>query len=144
MNMTPKLLGVFTQIYGSNDAMDFGKAALVAVVGFVTVIAILAIIALFIKAIAAIFDKTSKTAQAPVDPAPAAPAAPSVQPAQSGAAGATGATGAALLTEVITASLSLTSTSYFFPFNVTTYFIYLSSDNLMDLNASLSRLIPLR
>ena len=82
MNMTPKLLGVFTQIYGSNDAMDFGKAALVAVVGFV--IAILAIIALFIKAIAAIFDKTSKTAQAPVDPAPAAPAAPSVQPAQSG------------------------------------------------------------
>lgn len=81
MNMTPKLLGVFTQIYGSNDAMDFGKAALVAVVGFVTVIAILAIIALFIKAIAAMFDKTSKTAQAPVDPAPAAP---SVQPAQSG------------------------------------------------------------
>ena len=69
MNMTPKLLGVFTQIYGSNDAMDFGKAALVAVVGFVTVIVILAIIALFIKAIAAIFDKTSKTAQAPVDPA---------------------------------------------------------------------------
>lgn len=84
MNMTPKLLGVFTKIYGSNDAMDFGKAALVAVVGFVTVIAILAIIALFIKAIAAMFDKTSKTAQAPVDPAPAAPAAPSVQPAQSG------------------------------------------------------------
>ena len=74
MNMTPKLLGVFTQIYGSDEAMDFGKAALVAVVGFVTVIAILAIIALFIKAIAAIFDKTSKTAQAPVDPAPAAPA----------------------------------------------------------------------
>ena len=78
MNMTPKLLGVFTQIYGSNDAMDFGKAALVAVVGFVTVIAILAIIAMFIKAIAAMFDKTSKTAQAPVDPAPR------VQPAQSG------------------------------------------------------------
>mgnify|MGYP002627850160 CR=1 FL=1 len=63
MNMTPKLLGVFTQIYGSNDAMDFGKAALVAVVGFFTVIVILAIIALFIKAIAAIFDKTSKTAK---------------------------------------------------------------------------------
>ena len=33
MYMTPNLLGVFAQIYGSNDAMDFGKAALVAVVG---------------------------------------------------------------------------------------------------------------
>jgi len=79
--MTPNLLGVFAQIYGSNDAMDFGKAALVAVVGFVTVIAILAIIALFIKAIAAIFDKTSKAAK-PTVPAPA-PAAPA-QPAQPG------------------------------------------------------------
>ena len=78
MNMTPKLLGVFTQIYGSNDAMDFGKAALVAVVGFITVIVILAIIALFIKAIAAIFDKTSETAKAPAATTPAA------QPAQSG------------------------------------------------------------
>ena len=84
MNMTPKLLGVFTQIYGSNDAMDFGKAALVAVVGFITVIVILAIIALFIKAIAAIFDKTSKTAKAHAATTPAAPAAPAAQPAQSG------------------------------------------------------------
>lgn len=84
MNMTPKLLGVFTQIYGSNDAMDFGKAALVAVVGFITVIVILAIIALFIKAIAAIFDKTSETAKAPAATTPAAPAAPAAQPAQSG------------------------------------------------------------
>lgn len=83
MNMTPKLLGVFTQIYGSNDAMDFGKAALVAVVGFITVIVILAIIALFIKAIAAIFDKTSETAKAPAVTTPAAPAAPAAQPAQS-------------------------------------------------------------
>ncbi len=82
MYMTPNLLGVFAQIYGSNDAMDFGKAALVAVVGFVTVIAILAIIALFIKAIAAIFDKTSKAAK-PTVPAPA-PAAPIAQPAQPG------------------------------------------------------------
>ncbi len=84
MNMTPKLLGVFTQIYGSNDAMDFGKAALVAVVGFITVIVILAIIALFIKTIAAIFDKTSETAKAPAATTPAAPAAPAAQPAQSG------------------------------------------------------------
>lgn len=84
MNMTPKLLGVFTQIYGSNDAMDFGKAALVAVVGFITVIVILAIIALFIKAIAAIFDKTSETAKAPAATTPAAPAAPAAQPTQSG------------------------------------------------------------
>ena len=84
MNMTPKLLGVFTQIYGSNDAMDFGKAALVAVVGFITVIVILAIIALFIKAIAAIFDKTNETAKAPAVTTPAAPAAPAAQPAQSG------------------------------------------------------------
>ncbi len=84
MNMTPKLLGVFTQIYGSSDAMDFGKAALVAVVGFITVIVILAIIALFIKAIAAIFDKTSETAKAPAATTPAAPAAPAAQPAQSG------------------------------------------------------------
>ena len=84
MNMTPKLLGVFTQIYGSNDAMDFGKAALVAVVGFITVIVLLAIIALFIKAIAAIFDKTSETAKAPAATTPAAPAAPAAQPAQSG------------------------------------------------------------
>ncbi|CDA88682.1 unknown [Ruminococcus sp. CAG:563] len=84
MNMTPKLLGVFTQIYGSNDAMDFGKAALVAVVGFITVIVILAIIALFIKAIAAIFDKTSETAKAPAATTPAAPAAPAAQPAQPG------------------------------------------------------------
>ena len=84
MNMTPKLLGVFTQIFGSNDAMDFGKAALVAVVGFITVIVILAIIALFIKAIAAIFDKTSETAKAPAATTPAAPAAPAAQPAQSG------------------------------------------------------------
>lgn len=85
MHMTPNLLGVFAQIYGSNDAMDFGKAALVAVVGFITVIVILAIIALFIKAIAAIFDKTSKAAKSAAPaPAPAAPAAPVAQPAQPG------------------------------------------------------------
>lgn len=86
MNMTPKLLGVFTQIYGSNDAMDFGKAALVAVVGFITVIVVLAVIALFIKAIAFIFDKSAKKS---TNPAPAAvkqtaPVMPVSQPAQSG------------------------------------------------------------
>lgn len=81
MNITPKLLGVFAQLYGSNDAMDFGKAALVAVVGFVTVIVVLAVIALFIKAIAAIFDKTGKTAKAPAAaPVTAAPVAPTAQP----------------------------------------------------------------
>lgn len=83
--MTPNLLGVFAQLYGSNDAMDFGKAALVAVVGFCTVLVVLAVIALFIKAIAAIFDKTSKTAKAPAAaPVTAAPAAPTAQPAQAG------------------------------------------------------------
>lgn len=83
MNMTPKLLGVFADIYGSNDAMTFSRAALVAVVGFITVMGILAIIALFIKAIAAIFDKTGKSAaKAPVAPA-TAPAAPAVQSVQS-------------------------------------------------------------
>ena len=60
MTMTPNRLGVFSKLYGSNDAMDFGKAALVAVVGFITVIVVLAVIALFIKAIAFIFDKTDK------------------------------------------------------------------------------------
>lgn len=86
MNMTPKLLGVFADLYGSNDAMDFGKAALVAVVGFIVVMVVLAVIALFIKGIAAIFDKTSKNtapATAPTQAAAPAPvaAAPSVQPA---------------------------------------------------------------
>ena len=81
MKMTPNLLGVFAQIYGSNDAMDFGKAALVAVVGFITVIVILAIIALFIKAIAAIFDKTSKAAEkAPAAAASAGSSVPIAQP----------------------------------------------------------------
>ena len=78
--MTPKLLGVFADIYGSNDAMTFSKAALVAVVGFITVMVVLAIIALFIKAIAAIFDKASKKpAEAPAQ----ATAAPVAQPVQS-------------------------------------------------------------
>lgn len=82
MNITPKLLGVFANIYGSNDAMTFAKAALVAVVGFCTVLLILAVIALFIKGIAAVFDKSAnkkKTTNSPITPVPAAPSAP-VQP----------------------------------------------------------------
>lgn len=82
MNITPKLLGVFANIYGSNDAMTFAKAALVAVVGFCTVLLILAVIALFIKGIAAIFDKSAnkkKTTNSPIVPVPTAPSAP-VQP----------------------------------------------------------------
>lgn len=82
MNITPKLLGVFANIYGSNDAMTFAKAALVAVVGFCAVLLILAVIALFIKGIAAVFDKSAKkkkTTNSPITPVPAAPSAP-VQP----------------------------------------------------------------
>ncbi|MGN0550034.1 MAG: OadG family protein [Acutalibacteraceae bacterium] len=82
MNITPKLLGVFANIYGSNDAMTFAKAALVAVVGFCTVLLILAIIALFIKGISAIFDKSAKkkkTTTSPIVPVPTAPSA-TVQP----------------------------------------------------------------
>ena len=82
MNITPKHLGVFANIYGSNDAMTFAKAALVAVVGFCTVLLILAVIALFIKGIAAVFDKSAKkkkTTNSLITPVPAAPSAP-VQP----------------------------------------------------------------
>ncbi|MDD7615585.1 MAG: OadG family protein [Oscillospiraceae bacterium] len=82
MNITPTLLGVFANIYGSNDAMTFAKAALVAVVGFCTVLLILAVIALFIKGIAAVFDKSAKkkkTTNSPITPVPADPSAP-VQP----------------------------------------------------------------
>lgn len=55
MYINPRLLGIFSDIYGSNDAMDIPKALLVAIVGFVTVIVVLAFIALFIKLIAFIF-----------------------------------------------------------------------------------------
>lgn len=75
MNMTPNVLGVFANIYGSNDAMDFQKAALVAVVGFCTVLVILAVIALFIKLIAFIFDSlASKKKTVIPDTAAKAPA----------------------------------------------------------------------
>lgn len=60
MKLTPHYLGIFTDIYGSYDAMNLSKALLIAVVGFITVIAILAIIALFIKLIAFIFSAIEK------------------------------------------------------------------------------------
>lgn len=56
MNFNPHFLGIFTDIYGSYDAMNIPKALLVALVGFITVLAMLSIIALFIKLIAFIFS----------------------------------------------------------------------------------------
>ena len=86
MNFTPQLLGIFTNIYGSYDAMDIPKALLVSLVGFLTVISILAVIALFIKLIALIFsliEKKSATKVSPVitavehnSPAPASTGTP--------------------------------------------------------------------
>lgn len=60
MNFTPHYLGIFTNIYGSYDAMNLPKALLIAVVGFMTVMVVLAVIALFIKLIAFIFSLTEK------------------------------------------------------------------------------------
>ncbi|MBR6531051.1 MAG: OadG family protein [Clostridia bacterium] len=60
MNITPQLLGIFTDIYGSNDAMNIPRALLIALVGFITVIIVLAFIALFIKLIAFIFAVIEK------------------------------------------------------------------------------------
>ena len=81
MTINPQMLGIFTQIYGSADAMTISKALLVALVGFVTVIVILAIIALFIKFIAYIFSLITKKKAASA-PAPKKPAAvPAVQAA---------------------------------------------------------------
>lgn len=60
MNITPQLLGIFTDIYGSYDAMNIPRALLIALVGFITVVCILAIIALFIKLIAFIFSAVEK------------------------------------------------------------------------------------
>ena len=68
MNFTPQLLGIFTNIYGSYDAMDIPKALLVSLVGFLTVIAILAVIALFIKLIAFIFSIIEKKSATKVSP----------------------------------------------------------------------------
>lgn len=60
MKFTPHYLGIFTDIYGSYDAMNLSKALLIALVGFITVVAILSIIALFIKFIAFIFSSIEK------------------------------------------------------------------------------------
>ena len=60
MNFNPHFLGIFTNIYGSYDAMTISKALLVAFVGFMTVIAVLAGIALFIKLIAFVFSVIEK------------------------------------------------------------------------------------
>ena len=62
MNFNPHFLGIFTDIYGSYDAMNIPKALLVALVGFITVLAMLSIIALFIKLIAFIFSGIEKKA----------------------------------------------------------------------------------
>lgn len=78
MKFTPHFLGIFTDIYGSNDAMNIPKALLIALVGFLTVVSILAVIALFIKLIAFIFSliekkKSSKptTIVTPINDSPA-------------------------------------------------------------------------
>ena len=68
MNITPQLLGIFTDIYGSYEAMTIGRALLIAVVGFITVIVILACIALFIKLIAFIFAAAEKKNAKKVEP----------------------------------------------------------------------------
>lgn len=60
MTITPQLLGIFTDIYGSYEAMTIGRALLIAVVGFLTVVCILALIALFIKLVAFIFSAVEK------------------------------------------------------------------------------------
>ncbi len=60
MNITPQLLGIFTDIYGSYDAMNLPRALLIALVGFITVMVVLACIALFIKLIAFVFAVIEK------------------------------------------------------------------------------------
>lgn len=76
MNFTPQLLGIFTDIYGSENAMTISKALLVALVGFITVIVLLAVIALFIKFIAYIFSlfTKKKAVSAPAEASKPAPA----------------------------------------------------------------------
>ena len=71
MKFTPQPLGIFANLYGTEEGMTISKALLVALVGFITVIVLLAIIALFIKAIAGIFSVFMKKKKAAA-PAPAA------------------------------------------------------------------------
>lgn len=72
MNFIPMPLGIYANIYGSED-MPFGKAVLVAVVGFITVIVLLSIIALFIKLTAYVFSLFTGTKK-PATPTGTAPA----------------------------------------------------------------------
>ena len=67
MNFNPNFLGIFTDIYGSYDAMNIPKALLVALVGFMTVLIVLAVIALFIKLIAFIFSLIEKKTEHKVE-----------------------------------------------------------------------------
>lgn len=60
MSINPQFLGIFTDIYGSYDAMNIPRALLIALVGFATVLAVLAAIALFIKFVAYIFSVIEK------------------------------------------------------------------------------------
>lgn len=76
MQITPQILGIFSGIYGSEEAMNVPKALLVALVGFITVIILLSIIALFIKFIAFIFSLFTKKKAASAPAASAKSAAP--------------------------------------------------------------------
>ncbi|MBP3442754.1 MAG: OadG family protein [Clostridia bacterium] len=67
MKFNPHFLGIFTDIYGSYDAMDIPKALLVALVGFLTVVSMLAVIALFIKLISFIFSSIEKKSASKVE-----------------------------------------------------------------------------
>lgn len=82
MNLNPQLLGIFTNIYGSEDAMTISKALLVALVGFITVVILLAVIALFIKFIAFIFSLLTKKKAAPAPAAAKSVPAPAAKPAK--------------------------------------------------------------
>jgi Na+-transporting methylmalonyl-CoA/oxaloacetate decarboxylase gamma subunit len=59
----PHLLGIFTDIYGSLDAMTLPRALLISLVGFITVMVVLGVIALFIKLIAYFFSLADKKAK---------------------------------------------------------------------------------
>lgn len=83
MQITPQLLGIFVNIYGSEDAVSISKVLLVALVGFVTVVTLLSIIALFIKFIAFVFAKVTGKKSVP---------APAAKPASVQTAGKTAKT----------------------------------------------------
>lgn len=72
MQITPQFLGIFANIYGSEE-VALSKAFQVAIVGFITVVTLLSAIALFIKLIAFIFDKTVAKKKAPVPAVKPAP-----------------------------------------------------------------------